>query len=113
MRGPGKEGGGEWERGRRTRADGGLIAIPQEGACTLIDATESLVATLAGRAPCFDSLKIDIPSFYELPLTKSMLRGHLPTGEGDLHRGKRKVPLSWVDEGTHAWVTTTTHSWVT
>ena len=32
----------------------GLIAIRQEGACTLIDATESLVTTPAGRAPCLD-----------------------------------------------------------
>lgn len=92
MRGRGKGGGGEWGRGRRTRADGGLIAIPQEGACTLIDATESLVATLASRAPCLDSLKIDIPSCYELPLSKSMLRGHLPTGEGDPHRKSAKSP---------------------
>ena len=94
MRGRGKGGGDEWGRGRRTRADGGLIAIPQEGACTLIDvdATESLVATLAGRAPCLDSLKIDIPSCYELPLTKSMLRGYLPTGEGDPYRKSTKAP---------------------
>ena len=45
-----------------------------------------------GRAPCPDSLKIDIPFCHELPLTKSMLRGHLPTGEGDSHRRSAKAP---------------------
>ena len=59
-------------RGRRTRVEGGeerapdarlsahvrgLIAVRQEGACTLIDATESLVTTPAGKAPWLDSLK--------------------------------------------------------
>lgn len=43
----------------------GLIAVRQEGACTLIDATESLVTTPAGKAPWLDSLKIDIPSCYQ------------------------------------------------
>ena len=66
------EGGQEWKGAKKEppthgylHTSGGLIAVRQEGACTLIDATESLVTTPAGKAPWLDSLKIDIPSYYQ------------------------------------------------
>lgn len=71
----------------------GLIAIRQEGACTLIDATESLVTTPAGKAPGLDSLKIDIPSCYQATCYQAHVPGASTYGRRRSTQKVGKSPL--------------------